>query len=155
MSLVVRSSEEAVVEASADPQADGHYGNLSVDEVLSDLPNLDRDQLRLVRSLEEGGGQRPAILDRIAELLEVQETLRHLRGVGPKPVPVAPIAAPPEPVAPVAPMAMAEPASPAAPVATGNPAKPVSQDLVEQMGWLLAKDAARRATLPASLNQPG
>ncbi|MDQ1427930.1 MAG: hypothetical protein QOK39_1406, partial [Acidimicrobiaceae bacterium] len=52
---------------------DDGYQTLSVAEILSDLPSLGIEQLLLVKSMEEEGQQRRVILDRIADLLVVQE----------------------------------------------------------------------------------
>ncbi len=91
--------------------------------MLSDLASLDTEQLLLVRSLEETGERRAVILDRVDDLLVVQEATHHLRATaGTHPAPVAAPAPPPVPT------------------------KPVSADLVDQMGGLLARDAARKSS---------
>ena len=101
---------------------DDGYRALSVAEVLSDLASLDTEQLLLVKSLEEAGERRAVILSRIDDLLVVQQATHHLHVVP---------SGDPEPDLPI------EPA---------NATKPVSADLLDQMGGLLARDAVRRSS---------
>ena len=78
------------------PPPDDGYRSLGVSEVLADLPSLDRQQLLLVKALEEAGEGRPVILDRIADLLVVAEGARRLTVVEPPPTAQAnPDAGPP------------------------------------------------------------
>ncbi|HEX3540994.1 MAG TPA: hypothetical protein VHT75_11195 [Acidimicrobiales bacterium] len=148
--------------APAPPPDDG-YRNLSVSDVLADLPSLERDQLLLVKALEEAGERRPVILDRLGDLLVIKSSGRHLTVVpsaasvdSPPTSPAPPAAAPSEARAPAppTPTAPADPAPPARRVARRT-AAPIPQpttapseaasEVVDQMGELLAKGAARRA----------
>jgi len=123
----------------APPAPEDGYRNLSVNAVLADLASLDTDQLLLVKSLEEAGDRRTVILDRIEDLLVVQEATHHVRQAAPAPAP-APAPTPPPPTPPRR-----------RPVARG---KPVSSDLVNQMGSLLARDDARRSPDPTFAGAP-
>ena len=114
----MRSRRAAATPPGAPAARDDGYGSLSVAEVLADLPSLDSAQLLLVKSLEEAGERRPVILDRIEDLLVVQEAAHHVQTTR--------LSTPPAPP-PVADRAL-------------------SDDLLDQMGDLLAKDSARRAT---------
>lgn len=106
---------------------------MSVAEVLADLPSLDTEQLLLVKSLEEAGDRRSVILDRIDDLLVVQEAAHHVRGA-------------------MSPTQSARPVVRAAPPVAD---KALSDELLDQMGGLLAKDSARRSTpLPAAQPSP-
>ncbi len=98
------------------------YRNLNVAEVLADLPSLDRAQLELVKSLEEAGDRRPVILDRVADLMVVQEAAAHVRSAD-----------------------LGNAAAPAPPVPPPAPNRDLSPDLLAQMGGLLAKETARRS----------
>ena len=98
-------------------------------EVLGDLASLGTEQLLVVKSLEQSGERRPVILDRIEDLLVVQEATHHLQATA-TPAPPAPAAPPPAPV------------------------KAVSPDLMDQMGGLLAKDAARRSGMQSAWPLP-
>ena len=69
------------------PPPDDGYRSLAVSDVLADLPSLDREQLLLVKALEEAGERRPVILDRIADLLVVTEGARRLTVVDPPTTP--------------------------------------------------------------------
>ena len=92
--------------------------------MLADLPSLDSEQLLLVKSLEEAGDRRPVILDRIEDLLVVQEAAHHVRAsTSPTPSVRRVVRAAP----PVADQAL-------------------SDELLDQMGSLLAKDSARKST---------
>lgn len=94
--------------------------------MLADLPSLDSEQLLLVKSLEEAGDRRPVILDRIEDLLVVQEAAHYVRGsTSPAPAARRVVRAAP----PVADQAL-------------------SDELLDQMGSLLAKDSARKSTTP-------
>jgi hypothetical protein len=97
--------------------------------VLADLPSLDSEQLLLVKSLEEASDRRPVILDRIEDLLVVQEAAHHVRGS-------------------TSPTRSARPVVRAAPPVAD---KALSDELLDQMGSLLAKDSARKSTtVPAA-----
>jgi hypothetical protein len=76
--------------ASAPAPPDDGYRNLSVAEVLADLPSLDRDQLLLVRSLEQADQRRPVILARIDDLLVVREAAHHVATTESAPLPPLP-----------------------------------------------------------------
>jgi hypothetical protein len=131
----VRSRRATVPQPAAAPIPDDGYRNLTVAEVLADLASLDREQLLLVKSLEEAGERRPVILHRIGDLLVVQEAAEHVRAVANgRPAPA--VAAAPSVTA-----------APSAPVAPPPPVRDVSPDLLTQMGGLLAKNAARQTEI--------
>ena len=56
---------------------DEGYLSLTIAEVLADLSSLDSEQLLMVKGLEEAGERRTVILDRIGDLLVVQEAAQH------------------------------------------------------------------------------
>jgi hypothetical protein len=142
----------AAPEAYPAPAPEDGYRSLSVNAVLADLASLDSEQLLLVRSLEETGEGRAVILDRIDDLLVVQEATHHVLQAASWPATEDPAPAPPPPV-PAAPIARTAPPPPAP---SAPPAKAVSSDLVDQMGSLLARDDARRSPdLPFAPVLPG
>ncbi|MDQ6615948.1 MAG: hypothetical protein M3083_14735 [Actinomycetota bacterium] len=124
----MRPRRAIATKAPAPERPDEGYRSLSVAEVLSDLGSLNRDQLLLVKSLEEAGDQRSVILDRIDDLLVVQEAADHMRG---SPVGTTPPNLPPP-----------------------APVKAVSPELLNQMDGLLAKDAARKSWVPGAPPAP-
>lgn len=136
------AAHAVAVPPTAAPSPDDGYGSLTAAEVLADLPSLEAEQLLIVKALEEAGEGRAVILDRIADLLVVRHATRHL---APAPAGAAPRSASPH----GAPPRSAPPRSAAGAPGTQVPPLPdkaVSPELVDQMGSLLAKSAARRTS---------
>ena len=77
----VRTRKATVSAPPAPSPPDEGYLSLTIAEVLADLSSLDSEQLLMVKGLEEAGERRTVILDRIGDLLVVQEAAQHMRVV--------------------------------------------------------------------------